>query len=353
MVDLSEEPTSHTWCLFETDLRDGWSSLPTTPDHVWPGYTVRFPAFDRALTTSYGCLTSSGLRTAIREVLGDRLVIGRAREVGDSHVVMDDGRRLDGRIVIDGRGAMPTPHLRLAWQKFVGVELALPEPHGLDRPIVMDATVRQHDGFRFLYVLPLDARRLLVEDTRYSDRASLDQIALEAEILRYAHGQGWTSAEIVRRESGVLPVVLGGDIEAFWEAREAAPPQVGMAGAFFHPVTGYSTPDAVRVADLIADNLDLGARGLAELLRRTSTQLWRDRAYYRVLNRMLFKAADPDQRYRVLERFYRLPSPLIERFYAGRTTLLDKARILSGKPPVPVWRAMRALMQPLEPTTHD
>jgi lycopene beta-cyclase len=50
----------------------------------------------------------------------------------------------------------------------------------------------------------------------------------------------------------------------------------------------------------------------------------------------------------VLERFYRLPEPLVHRFYAGRLTFLDRARILSGRPPVPVLRAARsARAQPL------
>ena len=38
---------------------------------------------------------------------------------------------------------------------------------------------------------------------------------------------------------------------------------------------------------------------------------------------MLFKAAGPDERYRVLERFYTLPDGLIARFYAGKSTLMN------------------------------
>ena len=62
---------------------------------------------------------------------------------------------------------------------------------------------------------------------------------------------------------------------------------------------------------------------------------------------MLFRAADPPQRYRVLERFYRLPAPLIARFYAGRSTMVDRARVLTGKPPVAIGRAIRAMMERL------
>jgi lycopene beta-cyclase len=58
---------------------------------------------------------------------------------------------------------------------------------------------------------------------------------------------------------------------------------------------------------------------------------------------MLFGAAEPHQEYRVLEHFYRLPAATIGRFYAGKLTAFDKLRILSGRPPVPLGRALRTL----------
>jgi len=51
------------------------------------------------------------------------------------------------------------------------------------------------------------------------------------------------------------------------------------------------------------------------------------------LNRMVFRWFRGEQRYRVLERFYRLPAPVIRRFYALELTALDRARILFGRPP--------------------
>jgi lycopene beta-cyclase len=47
----------------------------------------------------------------------------------------------------------------------------------------------------------------------------------------------------------------------------------------------------------------------------------------------------------VLERFYRLSPGLIARFYAGQSTLYDKVRILSGKPPIPIGRAAAILIR--------
>jgi lycopene beta-cyclase len=58
---------------------------------------------------------------------------------------------------------------------------------------------------------------------------------------------------------------------------------------------------------------------------------------------MLFLAAEPERRVRVFGHFYRLPAPLIARFYAGQSTAFDKVRILSGKPPVPIPNAVGAL----------
>jgi lycopene beta-cyclase len=141
----------------------------------------------------------------------------------------------------------------------------------------------------------------------------------------------------------VLPIVLGGDIDAFWRRPDPEVPRSGLRAALFHPTTGYSLPDAVRLADELARLPELRSELLQPLIRERSRSKWRRDGFYRLLNRMLFRAARPEQRYRVLQRFYRLPEPLIQRFYADRLTLFDRARILSGRPPVPLVPALRCL----------
>jgi lycopene beta-cyclase len=117
-----------------------------------------------------------------------------------------------------------------------------------------------------------------------------------------------------------------------------------VRAGLFHPLTSYSLPDAVRFAGWLARTAPLDAR-LGAATRALAAAHWRRGRFDRLLGRMLFKAADPPERYRVLERFYRLPEALIGRFYAGRSTLGDRLRILSGKPPVAVSRAIRAMME--------
>ena len=45
--------------------------------------------------------------------------------------------------------------------------------------------------------------------------------------------------------------VLGGDPQAFWREANGVP-LAGLSAALFHPTTGYSLPEAVRLADRIA-----------------------------------------------------------------------------------------------------
>ena len=335
----------HTWCHFATDLdavESGW--LRPLIVHRWSGYEVRFPGHSRQLTTDYLAITSQRLHQVVTSVLGDDAWLSATvSDVNPHQVTLADGRVIVAGAVIDGRGPRKSRSLALGYQKFVGQGVRLSAPHGLTRPIIMDATVSQEDGYRFVYVLPLDATRLLIEDTRYSDGPALDRPALRRAIATYAKAQGWTIAKVEREEDGVLPIALGGDIDAYW--REARPQiaEVGLRAALFQPTTGYSLPDAARLAETIAGLPRITSATVRTCVEAQSKAIWRRRRFLRLLNRMLFRACAPEDRYKVLERFYRLSPGLIQRFYAARLTRFDKARILIGKPPVPISAAIKCI----------
>lgn len=337
----------HTWSFHGSDLtEDGARLLQPLLHSSWAAQDVAFPRLSRTLSTSYHTLTSDTFhRHLASRLASDSLLLGRRIEkVATDHVVLDGGRTLTARCVIDGRGwqAEAAAHLALAYQKFVGLEIETLAPHGLRRPVIMDATVAQIDGYRFVYCLPYTETSLLVEDTYYSEDRDLDRGLLAERIHKYAASRGWQVRQVVREEQGVLPIVLAGTPEAFG-LDDAAMPRVGLRGGLFHPTTGYSVPDAVRVAEAISQLPEVSSAAVARLVRDLSMQAWQDRGFYRLLNRLLFIAAAGDVRRDVMQRFYRLPRDLIERFYAGRTTTFDKVRILSGRPPVPLGRAVGAL----------
>jgi lycopene beta-cyclase len=334
---------NHTWSFFDGDVAPGHRALvEPLVARRWGSHDIRFPKRQRTLATGYNSVTSERLDAAVRATLpaaSYRLGTAIAGLAAD-HVVLADGERVEGA-VLDARGPASMAALDLGWQKFVGREYLFASPHGLDRPIIMDATVDQSDGYRFVYCLPFSATEMLVEDTYYTLSPELDAAKLRGRIEDYVAAAGWPEATTVREEQGVLPVAMGGDVEALW--RESPAALLGLRGGFFHPTTGYSLPDAVRNAHLLAAQAEFTGAGLRRLFEAEAGRCWRARGFYRLLNRMLFRAAEPAQRYRVLEHFYRLDPQLIARFYAGRTTLADKARILSGRPPVRIGRAIAAL----------
>ena len=337
----------HTWSFHLADVsRSDLQWLEPLIAHRWPGQSVRFRDYERHLSSGYASLTSASVRDAIGR-LPKVTIISNApvAETSPDGVVLKTGKQIEADCVMDARGFRQSNALVLGYQKFVGLEVETETPHGISDPVIMDASVNQLDGYRFIYLLPFSPSRLLIEDTRYADGYEQERSTYERAIHDYASTRGWKIKEIVRRESGVLPITLAHDAERFWSEVPDDVPQVGMRAALFHPTTGYSLPDAVRLANLVADAWPTDSMTLARRIKAMALSRHRHQGFYRLLNRMLFRAAEPHRRHLVLQRFYRLPQPLIERFYAGESTSFDVARILSGKPPVPIHKALACLRE--------
>lgn len=338
---------NHIWSFFDSDVdpADAWLVEPLVSSR-WNSHEVNFPRRKRTLQFGYNSVRSDRLDAVVRQKLRPdqyRLNV-RIDQVAPGEVRLASGETLDAEAVVDARGGALPDGLDLAWQKFVGRVIRTTVPHGAEAPVIMDASVAQLDGYRFIYLLPFTPTELLIEDTYYSLSPSLDVPLLRERIDRYADEHGWGEAETLHEETGVLPVALGGSAECLWPEEEHIA-RLGLHGGFFHPTTGYSFPDAVRNAVLLSNAPAMWSSALHEHFRDRALDLWEGRSFYRLLNRMLFRAAAPEQRYRVLEHFYRLPAGIISRFYAGQSTFFDKARILSGKPPVPLLSALKAMRE--------
>jgi len=334
----------HTWSFHESDLDPACRSwVVPLATASWDGYDVRFATHRRTLPGRYLSVASAELRARVTARFGERVRVNApVAQLTHAEAVLADGSTLAAGVVIDGRGWDPAAGLDVGYQTFLGRDVELEAPHGLDRPLIMDATIPQHGGYRFMYLLPWSPTSLLVEPTAYSDSPDVDEAGSRAAIEDYVAGRGWRIARVVREERGSLPIPLAGAYEELPAAGGVA--TVGVRAGLFHAATGYSLPVAARVAELVAA-MDLSATAvLAPLLARFARAHWVRQRYFRLLNRMLFRAAEPAARHRVLERFYRLPPGLVARFYAGRLTVLDKARILAGRPPVPIGRAVRAAL---------
>lgn len=338
---------NHIWSFFDSDIPAGGQEyIAPLIERRWPEHEVRFPDYQRQLDIGYNAITSERFDQHVRSIIGDAAILtAEVKEIWPTGVRLDKGERIEARAVLDARGMGHRPRgIRCGWQKFIGQILEVPGGHGLERPIIMDATVDQADGYRFVYCLPFDDERLLVEDTYYQEEPDLDRDAIAERIAAYAERMGWREARVVHEEEGVLPVVTRGAFGAWW-GKNCAVARAGVRGGFFHPMTSYSFPMAARFAHWLAEQPPMGGEKLAAATRRRARQHWRLGWFDRMLGRMLFGAAEPNERYRMLAHFYRLPAGLISRFYAGTSTVLDRIKILAGRPPVPIGRAIRAIVE--------
>jgi lycopene beta-cyclase len=357
----------HRWSWFETDIRSQSRGLMAGfALNGWDeGYDIIFPGLGRTLPTSYRSLASAEFHAKlIAELPAEKVMLQtKAGSLDAGGVTLTDGTRLNAKRVIDCRPFRPSKALSGGWQVFLGQQFRCEEPHGLTRPVIMDASVDQlapHGNgaaYRFVYVLPLSPTEVFVEDTYYADQPKMDAEVLKGRVAEYAARKGW-KGEVVDSEAGILPVISGGDFNA--ALAEIAIPGVALAGArggFSHPLTSYTLPfavdNALAIARLIAERPELSGTELAAFCQRRAKRHWRATGYYRMLSRMLFEAAEPGKRVVVFEHFYALRGALVERFYAGRSTWPDRLRILTGKPPVAIPRAIRALFSSGKPLNME
>ncbi|MBI5609107.1 MAG: lycopene beta-cyclase CrtY [Deltaproteobacteria bacterium] len=322
---------NHTWCLHDGDVTGParewlWPALSAR----WPGYTVRFPGYLRSVPLSYSAVTSQDLgeraAAALRQGPHDLRLATTGQVLDDHRVQLGTGEVLRGRRLVVATGRADMPRNLGGWQTFLGIELVTPRPHGLQQPILMDATVAQVGGFRFLYVLPLAPDRLLVEDTCFADAPDLNLAERRQGVLAYAERHDWLPAAEVRCETGVLPMP--------WRL----PPQpatnhvrAGVAGGWFHPLTGYSLPWAAAVAEHLAQR-DPG-EPLGDGWRALQQQHRRQQRLPLLLNWALFRMAEPAARTAMLDLFYRRDASTIGRIYALRHTWRDTLALFAGRPP--------------------
>ena len=354
LIDANSEiGGDHTWSFnlndIDTELQK-W--VRPFIAHQWDAYDVKFPTRQRTLNITYCTGNSETLKSCVRPLIDSgRLSLklnSRVQDIGEDIVFLEGGEEIHSALILDARGFEPNPERYLGYQKFVGHVIRTEQPHGVERPIIMDATVPQLGGYRFVYCLPYSDTELLVEDTYYTDGADMKSQEVDARIRDYIESQlNISSYEVARRETGILPITIAIKPDVY------APMSIGIRGGYYHAVTGYSFPDAAKVADKLAHQIlslvnggqKITNRNLQLAMQNMQREHYSSERFFRLLNRMLFRAAKPQERYVVLQRFYGLGEGLIERFYAGDLTWRDKVRILIGKPPVPVFKALQNLSE--------
>jgi lycopene beta-cyclase len=330
---------NHVWSCHATDADAERELLDELPTKGWSLYEVRFPALSRTLPLEYRSMHSSEFAGFVRKKLERAAAEVRlncdAIPDGDHQILTSDGDQITAKLVIDARGMGPPPEGgSCGWQKFFGMEVELSKPTGIEHPIVMDAGegASQADGFHFIYVLPFNRTRVLVEDTYYSMTPLVNEHACRTFLMDYAQHRGWNIERVIREERGALPIPMADS--KLPSVASLGPIAVGWRGGWFHPTTGYSFGLGIRVAAAVSRSWSKSRGADRTELDALAAGIGRGAKFARRLNRLLFEAFEPENRLHVLERFHRvLGDQAVARFYAMRSTFSDRWNLLVGLPP--------------------
>ncbi|MCW1970917.1 MAG: lycopene cyclase family protein [Anaerolineae bacterium] len=353
-----------TWCFWETGpgpfeeiVHRRWQQLD-----FWGASDIRPQPLDIA-PYAYKMIRSLDFYRHIKAWLATQPNVTLVRdEVIGRMGIKDDGMKIDtpsqspstqvitrhhlyeGRLVFNSI-AQPTPPTNqndiTLLQHFCGWFVHCRAP-AFDpaRATLMDFRVQQANDTRFVYVMPFDAHRALVEFTVFSP-ALLPQAEYDVALrgyLRHQCGLADKAYAIEEREFGVIPM----SNRQF--ARHPAPYvlNIGTAGGRTKPSTGYTFQRIQRDSRQIAHWLATHplpthgdpAAALAATLRDPPRSQWMDR----VLLDVLYHQRPPGHRV-FSDLFQRNPASLIFKFLDENTTLPEDLRIMSSVNLLPFLRA--------------
>ncbi|MEV6320235.1 lycopene cyclase family protein [Nocardia sp. NPDC051787] len=254
---------------------------------------------------------------------GARIIQDRAVEVSPERVTLASGRSIAAARVVDARGLTRSP--ARAEQTAYGVIVDAERCAGLE-PLFMDW--RADNGAAagetpsFLYAIPLDDERMLLEETCLAGRPALAGSRLRLRLHHRLRSRGirLTGAEPVEH---VRFPVQGG---------RPGPHTFGAAGGFLHPATGYSVAAALAAADAMAAGQDVWPADARVVHRLRGAGL-------RAL--LALPPADIPQ---FFDAFFELPPAAQRAYLSGRTDLtgtVDAMRSLFAALP---WRLRRRVV---------
>jgi lycopene beta-cyclase len=289
----------------------------------WPGFYVAFPGFSRKLKAGWSGFAAADLHRAMVETLAPKQYrLGtKVVAVREDALVLDGGEEVRAEGAIDARGAANLSTLDLLYEARLERDYQLKAPHRVDRPVLVDATVDQAGGLRFMQCLPLSEDRLLVADVCVSERAQADSEA-GARLDAYLAARGWAKQRIEASREEARPLPAGGDFAAFWRLGGARVAKLGLRGGFVNPVTGRTIGDAAETAALLCRQPDFSGAALHDAVEAEAKLLWKKREIQRVI-----VAALAEDRRALLERLYQLEPGLIVRLHADQLGLLDRMRV--------------------------
>lgn len=336
---------NHRWSFLKSDIEKADQLLLEPLITLgWRSYSVVVPSYQREIADGFYSIRSDRFDQALREMLpAEAIISGRAAvAVTPTSVELEGGLHIEATGVIDARGAADLTLLDPAWRKFVGYELQLAGPHSVRRARLIEIAENQADGLAFQTMLPIEVDTLFVEDVRYTKDPGLDLGEYARRIFNLAARFGWRITDSTRGQAGVIPILMGGDFEAYWQSGGPGIAKAGARAALFHPVTGGSLGDAVGVARLVASLPDWSGSALHKALHDHAAKRWARRDFYRRFARQMMRGTPPADQYRLFEALYMRDADVIGRFHGMRLSFVDRLALSVGDGPMPFSALLRS-----------
>ena len=136
-------------------------------------------------------------------------------------------------------------------QHFIGWTIETKNESFDDNKITfMDFSVDQKDEIRFMYILPFSKKKALIEYTLFSSDIISDD-EYEKEIKAYLKKSNILNYSIVEKEKGMIPMTC----YPFFEKNTDNYFQIGTAGGWSKPSTGYTIKNSIEKIDIIINSL--------------------------------------------------------------------------------------------------
>ncbi|XVW88649.1 lycopene beta-cyclase CrtY (plasmid) [Candidatus Profftella armatura] len=347
LLELSSSVKNHIWSFHQNDISSSqYMLIKPLITYSWPSYQVKFPKFNRKIFSGYYSICSKHLNSYLIRALGINNFLFNNKTVEiitPTSIRINNKKIINANCIIDGRG-LKNSQFDGIYQIFLGQQWNLSSPHGLDIPIIMDATVNQkNDEYHFIYTLPLTPNSLMIEDTRYTKKPFLKIDMLKKSIKDYAIKNRWKLKNIKREEIGSIPIALKNEKIIKFKKIIC----VGLRANLLHATTGYSLPIAIQLAENIAKysitTNQINSTVLFKLVKKFIINHQKKQRFFCMLNRLFF-LSNSRCHLDIMQYFYTLPDKIIRNFYANKLSFFDKIRIFSGKPPISLFQALYAFL---------
>lgn len=278
---------------------------------------MRSPA-TTVVERGYTVLDVDALQSAL-DVEGAELVADRVLSVQPDRVTLRSDEQICAGVVVDARGTTGQGPRQTAFGRIVPRAQALPVLDGAEA-VLMDWSpipgVDRKAAPSFLYAIPLDDDRVLLEETCLAG----DPALAPTELRRRLDARLARVARTPLGDESVSFGLLG--VTSPWRSDVTL---FGARGGLMHPATGYSVATSLRVAETVATSVAAQEDPRRALWPRSARQVYRLR---RAGLRSLL-ALDAAQTRRFFDTFARLPVDRQRSYLSEREDLSGVVRTMS------------------------